>query len=86
MTNYEQEARSIINLQVECNRYGQLVSNTVSVAANRISTLHDTEMIEFAEWCTREATWDHRTGNSWLLAGADYTTAELLKIFREEGK
>lgn len=71
-----------------------------STSANRISILHDNEMIAFAEWVGRayviyELTPDERIECDMpttlyafksIYSGNIYATSELLTIFREENK
>lgn len=69
------------------NKFEQEVKDIVSISKvdmNLISTLHDNEMIAFAEWCCDRCY--NRTTSGWYKGVDKYTTPELLTIFREERK
>lgn len=82
MNKFEQEVRESIDNWLEGK------DPSFMSCLSQLSTLHDNEMIAFAEWVSRTTI---------ILAhglfyyegkyeGKEYTTAELLTIFREENK
>lgn len=81
MNKFEQEVDYILDY----------VPVSVDKAIQSISTLHDKEMIEFAEWCEERchfsqlkkkwAVWEVGVKNDYK-----HTTSELLTIFRNQQK